>query len=164
MLGGTQKLKVLVRFVINDVCTVRLLREVPAVRMCDPTRLYFLFTCYEILAYLQFQLAFLALRERNHQTVWVNFLSICKNFCTTLILQWRMQNDGRGGLTVDRDHEYSRRGLFGVPRCLFVLSHRFPNSGSAKRFVIRQLNRDSHVYCCYFPPGKKTPVYYNQTL
>lgn len=138
---------------ITDVCTKRLLKEVPAVPGCDTTRLYFLFACCEILAYLQFQLAFLALREINCQMVCVNFPSICKSFRMTLILQWRMQNGGRGRLTVDRDH--SRWGLSGLPRCLFVLSHRFPNNGSVKGFVVRQLDMDTLVYCCYFPPGKK---------
>lgn len=144
-----------VRFVITVVCTKRLLREIPAVGTCDTTRPYFLFACCEVLAYLQFQLAFLALQKRNCQMVWVNFPSICKSFSIILILQWRIQNGGRGRLTIDRDHEYSRWGLSGVLRCLFVLSHRFPSNGSIKRFVVSQLNADIHVHCCYFPPGKK---------
>lgn len=84
-------------------------------------------------------------------------------------------NGSRGRLTVDRDHEYSRWGFSGVPRCLFVLSHRFPNNGSVKRFVVRQLNRDSLVYSHLAkktaqnqtkkPENKqKAPVCYNQVL
>lgn len=75
-----------------------------------------------------------------------------------------MQNGSRGRLTVDRDHKYSRWGLFGVPRCFFVLSHRFPNNGSVKRFVFRQLTRDSHVYFVISHLAKNPPVYLQPDL
>lgn len=132
-----QKLMVLLALFINDLCTVKLLREVPVIEMCVPTSLHCLSTCYEILACLQFQLAFLASQQTNHQMVWVNLSSKCKSSCITLTLQRRMQNDSRRRLTVARDHEYSSWGFVWGP---WVFSSFYPQVSqqdeSVKKLVV----------------------------